>query len=910
MPRWLPSLTYSGGPEIPVNVKGGVSVVMSEEGIWTDLEPTYQTVMLVESDAFLWIETIWTKVSLTRLAPSLLDLEFRGTVEARGWVYLSKEKENAMIIEFALGLLPYKLFKEAEREVVWAACQLVEMVMEEIDVRVELGDRRNVRKPFKTLRGSRMAREQSMMERMFRGWTPRRFGGGVEMVLPTRNEWRGTACDWVGVEVVTAMSFLWVERVWNPVRESEARDEIDEGDVESVGTVYLSKEGWHMFCVCLAAGWDPTWILGETERLTWEMGGEFANEGWDEVRSRVVLGGWEELRLPYQLVQTWVPHFVANWFGGYEHIRAVADSLSEVDLGFTWLADAYYRTSLRLGPFHGDRAMEVVEILEALKDDRFTMEDEVEEAILHREVAVTPSYVGDVFLLFERVWMAMARRRVRTAQRPAHPRPSLEIDNGWEVSLSASYEVRGIDVEWRAVILGQNQAFMLVECLWSGMRFNRGPGGDLYTDLGVTRTLYLPETGWQMLGTELALGHGLLPIFRRAARALNRIGHKGYLSDAKKKLTFNGANITKFLIDYENLAALLRWSEEEKMEHLGQHVSLNLGRDIMAIVAMSASWKEARDVMMRKYLAAEKMATEAELAAVQRKDFATYNDFLREFTLVALRIPGVTNRIKSKYFLRQFTEFDKDKILSAYQQTTKFLNTRDVDFSTITDIAEKMVVTDSLTLLKEGKVIDLTGKTGDKVKRGIESLHDRVHGVDGKIERVKNALMVMQAQVPQSQAVQPPLPPQEAIAPAGIANRGNKRRDPTNEQSKYCTLIGHFVRTCPRLNHDIMLKRCSRTLRGESLGPRGEKINWNSPGGMRQTVIAFNNLDAAVEEAEPVAELTWGQAQGRGPQANFIMESDGRDKVNVTTRQQTAAKRSCRMRSWRMRRKDRVCHQE
>ncbi|GBG90514.1 hypothetical protein CBR_g50858 [Chara braunii] len=145
----------------------------------------------------------------------------------------------------------------------------------------------------------------------------------------------------------------------------------------------------------------------------------------------------------------------------------------------------------------------------------------------------------------------------------------------------------------------------------------------------------------------------------------------------------------------------------------------------MAIVAASRSWKETRDVMMTKYLAAEKMATEAHLAAVQRKNFSTYNDFLREFTLVALRIPGVTDRIMSKYFLRQFSEFDKDKILSAYQQTSKFVNTRDVDFSTVTDLAEKTVVTETLALLKEGEVIDLTGRTGDKVKKEIESLHER-----------------------------------------------------------------------------------------------------------------------------------------------------------------------------------------
>ncbi|GBG86125.1 hypothetical protein CBR_g41028 [Chara braunii] len=215
----------------------------------------------------------------------------------------------------------------------------------------------------------------------------------------------------------------------------------------------------------------------------------------------------------------------------------------------------------------------------------------------------------------------------------------------------------------------------------------------------------------------------------------------------------------------------------------------------MAIVAASRSWKETRDVMMRKYLAAEKMVTEADLAAVQRKNFATYNDFLREFTLVALRIPGVTDRIMSKYFLRQFSEFDKDKILSAYQQTRKFVNTRDVDFSTVTDLAEKTVVTETLALLKEGEVIDVTGRTGDKVKKGIESLHERVHGVDGR---------------------------------------------------------------------------------------------------MRRAIIMLNGLEITAVEAEPVVDIIWDQLRGRGPQVNFILESDERDRVNATTRLGTAGRRIIR----------------
>ncbi|GBG87466.1 hypothetical protein CBR_g45524 [Chara braunii] len=474
MARWFSFPTYFSGPEMPIDVKEGVSVVLLEEGTWTDLKPAYQTVMLDEKDTFLWIETIWTKVSLTRLSPSLMDFEFWGTVEARGWVYLSQEMENAVVIGLVLGTVPYQLFRQAEREVVWAACQRAEMKMDKVEVQVELGDRENVRRPLRTMR---------------------------ERVLG------------------------WFDPEATPKAGEKHRD---------------TKEG------------EGTSEVGETR----------SSEG------------------------------------------------------------------------------------------------------------------------------------------------------------------------------------------------------------------------------------GLKRIVATLTRALNK--NQGYLADAKKKLTFDGTNVTEFLIDYENLATLLKWTEEEKIDHLGQHVSLSLGRDIMTTVTSSGSWKETRNEMMRKYLKAEKMATEAELAAVQRKNYTTYNEFLRAFTLVALRIPGVTDRIMSKYFLRHLSEFDKDKILSAYQQTSKFEYTRDVDFNKVTDLAEKTVVTETLALLKEGEVIDLTGKTEDKVKKGIESLHERVHGVDNKIERVENALLVMQAQVSR-----PALPPQEAVVPAAVANRGYGRRDPVNEQCEYCTMVGHFA--SPRL---------------------------------------------------------------------------------------------------------------
>ncbi|GBG66582.1 hypothetical protein CBR_g64854 [Chara braunii] len=146
----------------------------------------------------------------------------------------------------------------------------------------------------------------------------------------------------------------------------------------------------------------------------------------------------------------------------------------------------------------------------------------------------------------------------------------------------------------------------------------------------------------------------------------------------------------------------------------------------------------------------------------------------------------------------------------------------------------------------------------------------------------------------QAQVSRPALPPQEGVVPIAVANRGYGRKDPANEQCRYCTMISHFVRTCRRLNHDIMRRRCSRSLKGKIFGPQRERINWNSPGGMRRAVIILNNLDVAVVEAEPVADIVWDQPRGRGPQVNFILGSNGQDRVNITTRRAGAEKRLIR----------------
>ncbi|GBG88722.1 hypothetical protein CBR_g48252 [Chara braunii] len=72
---------------------------------------------------------------------------------------------------------------------------------------------------------------------------------------------------------------------------------------------------------------------------------------------------------------------------------------------------------------------------------------------------------------------------------------------------------------------------------------------------------------------------------------------------------------------------------------------------------------------------------------------------------------------------------------------------------------------------------------------------------------------------------------------------------------------------------------------------KGEWVNWNSLGGMRRAVIMLNGLEIAAIEDEPVVDIIWNQLPGRGLQVNFILENDGRDRVNATTRLGTAGRR-------------------
>ncbi|GBG61616.1 hypothetical protein CBR_g22413 [Chara braunii] len=584
-------------------------------------------------------------------------------------------------------------------------------------------------------------------------WEPRRVVRGVEMSVPPSNEWKGTTCDWRGYEIVPELSYLWIERAWNPLREQEAWEEIVEGRVESVGTIVLSEQGWHLFCTTLAAGQNPMWLLGDAEARARQAGERFANKGWDTVSNRVVMGGWKEFKPPGARIKTWVPEFVADWFGGFDHVTEVADAMERIHVNCTWLAGEFYRTSLKYGPFYGDRARLGKEMAteEGIDDQQSGGSqgtngdgERNEGSARDRESAKLEgtredgkdSSIGESSGKAGGSKRGPQRNREGGNEMRTRPRNSAGVTSKKTKVSDASRKLAEIEkqtAEFKARLIEQMMAEDEEDPQGVGSREGHRIGQDearyegkdnnhkgtpskkgkdknepptegtksAMTPLAIdSSTSRLPATpkvigvcdrlmslrervlGWfdpegtpktrekqrenkEGEGTSAAgeagsSEGGLKRTVTTLTRALNK--NQGYLADAKKKLTFDGANITEFLIDYENLAALLKWTEEEKMEHLGQHVSLSLGRDIMAIVTSSGSWKETRNEMMRKYLKAEKMATKAESAAVQRKNYATYNYFLRAFTLVALRIPGVTDRIMSKYLLRQFSEFDKDKI--------------------------------------------------------------------------------------------------------------------------------------------------------------------------------------------------------------------------------------------------------
>ncbi|GBG59558.1 hypothetical protein CBR_g49818 [Chara braunii] len=756
----------------------------------------------------------------------------------------------------------------------------------QVEVRVELGDRGNMRRPLRTMtcvlppflvvavfettdRLEQICRSMAHL-RLYQCARQDFFRLSVEMG-PFGGNW--------AKELAEILNLYGTDDVFvpSPVHWRIVYRDVAMGETYLEGLKDLFFDGEDDFRQ------NPMWLLGDAEARARQAGEKFANKGWDGVSSKVVMGGWKEFRPPCLQVKTWVPEFVDDRFGGFDHVTEVASTMERIHLvwqaGFEFadpevddmtanlrvaMAGSFHLPSenirMRLPPFLLQRlgGLELVRwVVADLADLTF------EDAVVHREYYRAILEMGS-FNDEQRVGKGMTSEeeaeglqskgsqdtdrggernegsiRDRESAKPEGTREDGKNLSTGESSGKTGGSKRGPQenkgergndrssprnsegttpkktkvsnarrklakiekrtAEYKARLIEEMMAGNERDLLGEGSREERRASqgevrhggkdnshrgtpskkgkekGDSSSveaekattppaiDNGASRLPATPKVtkgcdglwslrervlGWfdpegtpkagekqrdskegegtSTVGEAGSSEGGLKRIVATLTRALNK--NQGYLADAKKKLTFDGTNITEFLIDYENLAALLKWTEEDKIDHLGQHVSLSLGRDIMAIVAASGSWKEPRNEMMRKYLKAEKMATEAELAAVQRKNYATYNDF------------------------------------------------------------------------------------------------------------------------------------------------------------RYCTMTGHFVQTCPRLNHDIMRQRFSRYIKGEIFGPQGERINWNSPRGMRCAVIILNNLDITVVEAKSVADIVWDQPRGRGPQVNFILEGNGQDRVNITTR--------------------------
>ncbi|GBG62955.1 hypothetical protein CBR_g34655 [Chara braunii] len=695
---------------------------------------------------------------------------------------------------------------------------------------------------------------------------PRISQGSVEISPPARNTVGNPVMDWVGVELVEDTVYLVVKLEWRARGEFRGVDLNRPGRVHATGSLHLSDEGWRTFGIALASGDDPVRMFEGAWQATWQEGFEFADPERDDVTAEVKVTAAGVFELPNEVVRMKLGKMAteeetdnckSEGEPGLEGSPAPSEGGQKDRESINPDGTKGNRKEISTGESSGKAGgsrQGTQGTKEGRNKDRTSPRNS--EGAMPKKVRVTDTrrklaeidkrtaeykarLIEEMMTRNEEGRLQEVTRDERKASQGGTGQGDKGSDRGGTPSkrrkergnssrMEAEKATTPPAMDSRASRLPITPAVAQgCEGLWSLRERVLGwfdPERTMKTREGQKTSKESPDNS--VAGEANNSKGGLKKIVSSLARALNK--NQGYLTDAKKKLTFDGANITEFLIDYENVAALLKWTEEEKMDHLGQHVSLSLRRDIMVIVAASRSWKETRDVMMRKYLAAEKMATGVDLATVQRKNFAT----------------------------------------------------------TVTDLAEKTVVTETLALLKEGEIIDLTGRTGNKVKKGIESLHERVHGVNNKIERMEGALLVMQAQVSR-----PALPPQEAVVPPGVPNRGFGRRDPANEQCKYCTAIGHYVRACPKLNHDILKRRCTRSLKGEIFGPQGERVNWNSPGGMRRVIIMLNGLEITVVEAQPVGEIIWDQLRGRGPQANFILESDGRDRVNATTRLGTAGRR-------------------
>ncbi|GBG68808.1 hypothetical protein CBR_g3503 [Chara braunii] len=691
MARWLSPPVYSSGSEMPVDVREGVSVVLPEEGTWTDLEPAYETVMLDEKDTFLWIETIWTKktkdehamarrrtfledrplgieppreveggIEVSLLAVSegwhpvvdwvgvelvgnmvylVTRVEWRadehgewnpdprGHVRADGRLYMSEDGWHEFGVLLASGEDPLSMFEGAWQLVWEAGFDFADPEADDVTADLRVAMVGSFELPSENIR---MRLPPFLLERL----------GGLELVrravadlasltyeetMIHREYYRaflemGPFSGEQKYEVLRILHAAFTTRPRAPVVGSEVlwgvvRREISRGMtyVDDLHRLYEPTElGKEMASQeqddnqqsrgSQGTNRDEEQNEGSDQESAKPEGTKEEGKGLSTGESSGKVGGSK--RGPQENREGRDDERVSprNSGGTTPKKTKVLDARRK-------LAEIERRTAKYKARLIEQMMVGNEEDLqgEGLREGRRTSQGEARYGAKDNSHKGTPSKKG------KEKGDSPAIEAEKATTPPA-------IDNGASRVPTTPKATKGCDGLWslRERVLGWFDPEGIPK---TGEKHKEGREGE----------------GKSAVGEAGSSEGGLKRIVATLTRALNK--NQGYLADAKKKLTFDGANITKFVIDYENLAALLKWTEEEKMDHVGQHVSLSLGRDIMAIVSSSGSWKETRNEMMRKYLKAEKMATEVELAAVQRKNYTTYNDFLRAFTLVAVRIP-------------------------------------------------------------------------------------------------------------------------------------------------------------------------------------------------------------------------------------------------------------------------------
>lgn len=236
------------------------------------------------------------------------------------------------------------------------------------------------------------------------GMTPRASDDGMTMMIPSGRTWQEMNTDGVGQWLVGKSSFLWVNLLWSSTQKGGGRDAGAGRTVLATGTIYLSKEGWHSLCIDLARGREPGRLFSQAGHQTEVLAAAFVSQKQSQVGHTVKMGGWEEFALPCRLTRAWVPDFIGQLFGGLERVRDVAKIMDETAFRFAFLFLEFYRISLESGPYSGEAATEVLTVLEAVREEQVDVTDCVNWEIIRREVRCVPSYIDDVFRLFDTPW--------------------------------------------------------------------------------------------------------------------------------------------------------------------------------------------------------------------------------------------------------------------------------------------------------------------------------------------------------------------------------------------------------------------------------------------------------------------------------------------------------------------------